>query len=56
MVEYAVKRVKTHLYRFNQLYQQIQRDELDPEWLDKVEYLDNIFPDIDYQVYCLKQG
>lgn len=56
MVEYAVKRVKTHLYRFNKLYQSIYRDEIDPEWLDKLEYLDNIFPNVDYQNYCLKQG
>lgn len=55
MVEYAVKRVKTHLHRFNQLYQGIYRNEIDPEWLGKVEYLDNIFPDIDYSVYRLKQ-
>lgn len=54
MVEYAVKRVKTHLHRFNQLYQAIYRHEIDPEWLDKLAYLDNIFPDIDYKVYCLQ--
>lgn len=53
MVEYAVKRVKVHLHRFNQLFQGILRDEIDPEWLDKVEYLDNIFPDLDYSVYRL---
>ena len=56
MVEYAVKRVKTHLHRFNQLYQGIYRQEIDPEWLGKVEYLDNIFPDIDYSVYRLKRS
>lgn len=54
MVEYAVKRVKTHLHRFNQLYQGIYRDEIDPEWLDKLSYLDNIFPDLDYSVYRLQ--
>lgn len=55
MVEYAVKRVKSHLYRFNKLYQSIYREELDPEWLSKVEYLDNIFPNVDYRNYRLKQ-
>ncbi|MGV3523171.1 MAG: glycoside hydrolase family 57 protein [Candidatus Sericytochromatia bacterium] len=56
MVEYAVKRVKTHLHRFNELHQAIHNDQIDAEWLDKVEYLDNIFPEIDYRVYTLKQA
>jgi 1,4-alpha-glucan branching enzyme len=53
MVEYAVKRVKTHLHRFNQLYQAIYSDEIDGEWLTKIEYLDNIFPEVDYRVYTM---
>lgn len=56
MVEYAIKRVKTHLFRFNKIYQGIHGNELDPEWLTKVEYLDNIFPDLDYSVYQLKSA
>lgn len=51
MVEYAAKRVKTHLHRFNQLYQAITTDQIEPGWLTKVQYLDNIFPEIDYTVY-----
>lgn len=51
MVEYAVKRTKTHLLRFNRLYEQVRTGRVDEPWLKKVEYLDNIFPEIDYRVY-----
>jgi 1,4-alpha-glucan branching enzyme len=51
MPEYAEKRTKTHLHRFNKLYEMVMRSEIDSEWLDKIEYIDNIFPEIDYSVY-----
>ncbi|MBO9540392.1 DUF1957 domain-containing protein [bacterium] len=51
MVEYAVKRTKSHLKRFNKLYDEIKADAIDEDWLQKCEYLDNIFPEIDYRVY-----
>ena len=51
MVEYAVKRTKNHLLRFNKLYEDIKRGEIDEEWLLKIEIMDNIFPEFDYQVY-----
>ncbi|MNY25756.1 hypothetical protein D3C86_1595610 [compost metagenome] len=51
MVEYAVKRTKSHLKRFNKLYEEIKTDTIDEDWLQKCEYLDNIFPEIDYRVY-----
>ena len=51
MVEYAVKRTKTHLLRFNNLYEQIRSGRVDDVWLRKVEYLDNIFPEVNYRVY-----
>jgi 1,4-alpha-glucan branching enzyme len=54
MVEYAIKRVKTHLHRFNELYQMIYAETIDETWLTKVEYLDNIFPEVDYSVYRLQ--
>ena len=51
VVEYAVKRVKTHLLRFTRLYEDIKADRIDEAWLSDIEYKDNLFPDIDYKVY-----
>jgi 1,4-alpha-glucan branching enzyme len=51
MPEYADKRTKSHIARFNKLYEMLRRDEIDEVWLGKIEYIDNIFPEIDYNVY-----
>jgi 1,4-alpha-glucan branching enzyme len=51
MVEYAVRRTRTHLRRFNRLCDDIRCGRLDEPWLSRVEYLDNIFPDLDYRVW-----
>lgn len=51
MVEYAVKRTKSHINRFNKLYDEIKGGSVDEDWLSKCEYLDNIFPEIDYRIY-----
>ena len=50
-VEYAVKRTKEHLLRFNKLYEDIKANYFDEEWLAHIEYTDNIFPDIDYRLH-----
>ena len=52
MVEYAVKRTKDHLYRFNRLYDEIQRGAIDELWLTDIESKDNLFPNINYRVYA----
>ncbi|MGE5581662.1 MAG: glycoside hydrolase family 57 protein [Bacillota bacterium] len=52
MVDYAVKRTKTHINRFNTLYEQIKSNRIDPNYLTKLEERDNIFPDIDYRLYA----
>ena len=52
MVDYAVKRTKDHINRFTQLYEDVTRQAIDPDWLAKIENQDNIFPDIDYRVYA----
>lgn len=52
MVEYAVKRTKNHLNRFNRLYDDIQNQTISPEWLTQIENKDNLFPDINFRVYC----
>jgi 1,4-alpha-glucan branching enzyme len=52
MVDYAHRRTWTHLSRFNRLFQDLEADHLDPDWLMEVESRDNIFPRLDYRVYC----
>jgi len=52
MVEYAVKRTKDHLHRFNTIYGSIGSDNLDTDWLANLERRNNLFPDINFRVYC----
>ena len=52
MVDYAVKRTKTHLRRFNKLYTDIKQNSLDEEWLWDIESKDNLFPQINYRLYA----
>ncbi len=51
MVEYAVRRTKTHLSNFIRLYDEIENYRIDESWLKDLEYRNNIFPDIDYSWY-----
>jgi 1,4-alpha-glucan branching enzyme len=51
MVPYAVRRTKSHVQRFNKLYEDIRAGKIDSGWLEKVEAIDNIFPNINYRVY-----
>ncbi|MEE3717537.1 glycoside hydrolase family 57 protein [Tumidithrix elongata RA019] len=51
MVPYAIRRTRSHLVRFNKLFDEINKGPIDSGWLEKVEYMDNIFPDINYRVY-----
>ena len=52
MVEYAVKRTKDHINRFTDLYYALKGGNIDETWLHGLETKDNIFPDIDFRVYC----
>ncbi|WLT38319.1 DUF1957 domain-containing protein [Synechocystis sp. B12] len=51
MVPYAVRRTRSHLLRFDKLFDDIRANKVDAGWLEKVELMDNIFPKIDYRVY-----
>uniref|UniRef100_A0A832H1H5 Glycoside hydrolase family 57 protein n=1 Tax=Oscillatoriales cyanobacterium SpSt-402 TaxID=2282168 RepID=A0A832H1H5_9CYAN len=51
MVPYAVRRTRSHLMRFHKLYEDVLQGKIDSGWLEKVEAIDNIFPNINYQVY-----
>lgn len=50
--DYARKRVKNHLWRFNALYHQITTATLDEKWLGEVEARDNLFPGIDVNYWA----
>jgi 1,4-alpha-glucan branching enzyme len=50
--DYARKRVKDHLLRFIALYGQLTSTGVDELWLTKVEWLDNIFPEVNYRYWA----
>ncbi|EAZ90763.1 glycoside hydrolase family 57 protein [Crocosphaera chwakensis] len=56
MVPYAVERTKTHLLRFNQIYDDFQLGTINATFLDSVETMDNIFPNLDYRVYRFSEN
>ncbi|MGF1494122.1 MAG: glycoside hydrolase family 57 protein [Microcoleaceae cyanobacterium] len=53
MVPYAVRRTQSHLMRFAKLYEDVTTGKIDSGWLQKVEEIDNIFPNINYKTYHL---
>jgi 1,4-alpha-glucan branching enzyme len=44
--DYAKKRVKAHLLRFNTLYHQLTTKKIETKWLAEIESRDNIFSDV----------
>jgi 1,4-alpha-glucan branching enzyme len=54
MVDYAVRRTKNHLLNFNELFEQIEKNQIDEAYLADLEGKDNIFPEIDYTLYADK--
>ncbi len=51
MVQYAVRRTKIHLDNFLGLFEAIESNSINEEWLRDLEYKNNIFPNIDYRWY-----
>ena len=51
MVDYAKKRIKIHIGRFNKLYEQIKSNTIDEEFLKYISKQDCIFPFVDYMIY-----
>lgn len=49
--EYAIKRVKDHLGRFQQIAIQLEKRQIDLTWLTEIEQRDNIFPWLDYRCF-----
>lgn len=50
-VQYAEKRTKNHINRFNTIYEQIIHNTIDQEYLYEIELKDNIFPNADYRYF-----
>lgn len=50
-IPYAQKRTKDHINRFLTLYEQIKRNQIDPNYLQTLSSKDNIFPQLDYRAY-----
>lgn len=50
-VEYAENRLNAHIENFNKLYEQLIDENIDMEWLKKIEEIDNIFKNINYKIY-----
>ena len=49
---YAQNRFKTHLNRFNRIYEDIKNDTIDETYLDEIRKEDNLFEEMDYRVYA----
>ncbi|KMQ51655.1 Glycogen branching enzyme, GH57-type [Chitinispirillum alkaliphilum] len=52
MVEYAIRRTKEHISNFLKLYDLLNKESRDVAFLSLVESRNNIFPDIDFTIYC----
>ncbi|HEV7844313.1 MAG TPA: 1,4-alpha-glucan branching protein domain-containing protein [Pyrinomonadaceae bacterium] len=50
-VEYATKRFRSHIRRFDAIATEIESGYVDEERLAEIEWRDNIFAEIDYRVY-----
>ena len=51
-VPYAVERFRSHAENFTALYEDIKSGSLEEGHVKQLEDKNNIFPDIDYTVYC----
>ncbi|MFH0910697.1 MAG: 1,4-alpha-glucan branching protein domain-containing protein [Planctomycetota bacterium] len=52
MVEYACKRTCDHLDRFAELHAMARSGAVDEARLSAIEHGDNLFPEMDFRVYC----
>ena len=52
MTEYAHKRIKEHTGRFNKFLNMLKTNSIDEDFLNQIEQIDNIFPDVNYLDYA----
>ena len=50
-VEYAVRRIKTHLHRFDRLANMMESGQIDHGYLEAIAERDSLFPDMDYRIF-----
>ena len=50
-VPYAVKRTHEHIHNFTRIFESVMENEIEQEWLLRLEARDNIFPEIDYRLF-----
>ncbi|MFL0250797.1 glycoside hydrolase family 57 protein [Clostridium neuense] len=55
-VDYAVRRINSHLNRFKAIYDDITKNNIQAKNLEKIESIDNIFPNINYRIYAKANG
>ncbi|MFY9139842.1 MAG: DUF1957 domain-containing protein, partial [Thermacetogeniaceae bacterium] len=51
MVQYAKMRFQSHIANFTRLYEDIKGNKIDERWLNELESINNLFPEIDYRIY-----
>jgi 1,4-alpha-glucan branching enzyme len=51
-VPYATRRINEHIVRFNRLYDELTKGQVDEAHLTAIEAADNIFPNVDYRLYA----
>ncbi len=51
MDEYAENRAHDHLVRFRRLVEQISSGNIDVQWLEKLENVDNLYPHLDFRLF-----
>ena len=49
---YAFERFRSHAENFTNLYDDVKSGSLDEEYIRRLEWTNNIFPNVDYTVYC----
>src|SRR6202040_3311417 len=50
--EYARRRIQDHIHRCHLLLDGLERQEIDPNKLEALEYMDAIFPELDYRLFA----
>lgn len=50
-VDYALRRTKHHVNRFRSLARMIEDQQIDENYLATLEEMDNLFPNVDYEIY-----
>jgi 1,4-alpha-glucan branching enzyme len=52
MVQYAIRRTREHIANFLRLYEDVKTERMDENFIVLLESHNNIFPEIDYNVYA----